>query len=83
MPKSHTEWQQKSRINKKQCFYVFKTSETVVSKSEKFHITVRLRKYHSLGAVQKLRNVKRGEGVDDFVTYRYVNFEGGGGYFVI
>ena len=30
-------------------------------------------------AVQKLRNAQRGEGVDDFVTYRYVNFEGGGG----
>ena len=37
MPKSHTEWQQKSRINKKTMFNVFKTSETVVSKSEKFH----------------------------------------------
>ena len=23
-----------------------------------------------------------GEGVDDFVTYRYVNFEGEGGYFM-
>ena len=40
MPKSHTKWQQKSRINKKTMFYVFKTSETVVSKSEKFQITV-------------------------------------------
>ena len=32
-----------------------------------------------LGAVQTLRNVQRGEGVTDFVTYRYVYFEGGGG----
>ena len=32
-----------------------------------------------IGAVQKLRNAQRGEGVDDFVTYRYVNFEGEGG----
>ena len=32
------------------------------------------------GAIQKLRNGQRGEGVDDFVTYRYVNFEGEGGY---
>ena len=31
------------------------------------------------GAVQKLLNAQRGEGVDDFVTYRYVNFEGQGG----
>ena len=28
-----------------------------------------------LGAVQKLRNGQRGEGVDDFVTYCYVYFE--------
>ena len=40
MPKSHAEWQQKSKISKKIMFYVFKTSETVVSKSEKFQITV-------------------------------------------
>ena len=32
-----------------------------------------------LGAIQKLRNGQRGEGVDDFVTYCYVYFEGGGG----
>ena len=31
MSKSHTEWQQKSRITKKTMFYMFKTSETVVS----------------------------------------------------
>ena len=36
MPKSHTEWHQKSRINKKTMFYVLKTFDTVVSKSEKF-----------------------------------------------
>ena len=29
------------------------------------------------GVVQKLRNSQRGEGVADFVTYRYVYFEGG------
>ena len=29
MPKSFTEWQQKSKINKKTMFYVFKTPETV------------------------------------------------------
>ena len=28
-----------------------------------------------LGAIQKLRNGQKGEGVDDFVTYRYVYFE--------
>ena len=27
-------------------------------------------------AIQKLRNDQRGEGVDDFVTYRYIYFEG-------
>ena len=32
----------------------------------------------SLGTIQKLRNAQRGEGVDDFVTYRYVYFEGEG-----
>ena len=31
------------------------------------------------GAIQKLLNGQRGEGVDDFVTYRYVYFEGEGG----
>ena len=31
------------------------------------------------GAIQKLRNSQRGEGVDDFVTYRYVYFEEEGG----
>ena len=31
------------------------------------------------GAVQKLSNGQRGEGVDDFVTYCYVFFEEGGG----
>ena len=31
------------------------------------------------GAIQKLRNTQRGEGVDDFFTYRFVNFEGRGG----
>ena len=31
-----------------------------------------------IGAVQKLRNGQRGEGVDDFVTYRYVYVEGEG-----
>ena len=31
-----------------------------------------------LGAIQKLRNGQRGEGVHDFVTNRYVYFEGGG-----
>ena len=40
MQKSHIEWQQKSRIKKKTMFHVFKTSETVVSKSEKFQIPV-------------------------------------------
>ena len=40
MSKSHIEWQQESRINKKTMFYVFKTSETDVSKSEKFQVTV-------------------------------------------
>ena len=30
-------------------------------------------------AVKKLRNGHRGEGFDDFVTFRYVYFEGGGG----
>ena len=30
-----------------------------------------------LGAIQKLHNGKRGEGVDDFVTYRYVYIERG------
>ena len=34
------------------------------------------------GAVQKSRNGQRGEGVDDFVTYCYVYFEGAGGYFM-
>ena len=34
----------------------------------------------ALRAIQKLRNAQRGEGVDDFVTYRYVNLEGGRGY---
>ena len=29
-----------------------------------------------IGAVQKLRNGQRGEGVDDFVTYRYAYFRG-------
>ena len=33
----------------------------------------------TLGAVQKLRNGQRVEGVDDFVTYRYVYFWGGEG----
>ena len=28
------------------------------------------------GAIQKFRNVQKGEGVDDFVTYRYNNFKG-------
>ena len=32
-----------------------------------------------IGTIQKLRNDQRGEGVDDFVTYRYVYFEGEGG----
>ena len=36
----HIEWQQKSKINKKTMYHVFKTSETVVSKSEKFQFTV-------------------------------------------
>ena len=31
------------------------------------------------GAVQKLRNGQRGEGNDDFVTYRYVYLWGEGG----
>ena len=31
-----------------------------------------------IGTVQKLRNDQRGEGVNDFVTYRYVHFEGEG-----
>ena len=31
------------------------------------------------GAIQKLRNVQRGEGFDDFVTYHYEYFEGEGG----
>ena len=38
-----------------------------------------VRRNFKLGAVQKLRNVQRGEGVDDFVTYRHVYFEGEGG----
>ena len=32
MPKSYTEWQEKSRTNKKTMFYVFKTSDTIVKK---------------------------------------------------
>ena len=32
-----------------------------------------------MGAIQKLRNVQRGEVVDDFVRYLYVYFEEGGG----
>ena len=31
------------------------------------------------GAIQKLRNIQRGEVVNNFVTYRYVYFEGEGG----
>ena len=31
-----------------------------------------------LGAIQKLRNGQKEEGVNDFVTYRYVYFEGKG-----
>ena len=34
-----------------------------------------------LGAIQKLRNGQRGEGVHDFVTNRYVYFEGEGVFF--
>ena len=34
------------------------------------------------GPIQKLRNCQCGEGVDDFVTYRYVLYEGEGGYFI-
>ena len=34
------------------------------------------------GAVQKLCNGQRGEGVDDFVTYRYVYFWGNDIYFM-
>ena len=33
----------------------------------------------TFGAVQKLRNGQRGEGVTDIVTYRYVYFWGEGG----
>ena len=36
-----------------------------------------------LGAIQKLRNGQKGEGVDDFVTYRYVYFEGEGVFYDI
>ena len=35
------------------------------------------------GAIQKLRNGQRGEGVDDFVIYRYVYFEGKGVFYEI
>ena len=28
------------------------------------------------GIIQQLHNAKTGEGADDFVTYRYVSFEG-------
>ena len=34
---------------------------------------------NTYGAIQKLCNGKRRERVDDFVTYRYLYFEGGGG----
>ena len=34
MRRSHIEWKQKRRINKKTMFYLFKTSETIDSKSE-------------------------------------------------
>ena len=36
-------------------------------------------KINHYGAVKKLRNGQRGEGVDDFVTYRYVYLRGRGG----
>ena len=36
----------------------------------------------SFGAIQKLRNGQRGEGVEHFVTYRDVYFEVEGGYFM-
>ena len=32
-----------------------------------------------LGAIQKIHNCRRGEGVDDFIIYRYVYLEGEGG----
>ena len=38
---------------------------------------------NSLGAVQKLRNSPRGEGVDDFFTYRYVYLRGRGVFYEI
>ena len=34
-----------------------------------------------LGVIQKLHNSQRG-GIEDFVTYRYVYFEGEGRYFM-
>ena len=34
---------------------------------------------NTLGAVQKLRSGQRGEGVDDFVAYRYIYLRGRGG----
>ena len=33
------------------------------------------------GAIQKLRNSQRGEGVKDIVTYRYIYFEGKGVFY--
>ena len=59
------------------CIIVYFLSPTIqiVSGSPTLFIQV------YLGAVQKLRNVQRGEGVDDFVTYCYVYFEGEGGVF--
>ena len=35
----------------------------------------------SLGPSKNYVTARGGEGVDDFVTYRYVYFEGEGGYF--
>ena len=34
------------------------------------------------GAIKKLRDGLRGEGINDFVTYCYIYFEGEGGYFL-
>ena len=37
----------------------------------------------TIGAVQKLRNGQRGEGVDDFVTYCYIYLRGRGVFYEI
>ena len=46
----------------------------VTSKAE-----IQQKEESKLGPIQKLRNKWRGEGVNDFITYRYVYFEREGG----